>query len=544
MAGGPYTFDYVNKYILIPPGEIVTNMIDVYNAAMDWIDSDDGMVHELPIEAIGKAPLGNDVYTDTIYKLLNGWKLKFTGAAGSPPWPMGFNVKRGILFESFEEIYWQIVPAKSSPTASIFHDPTNHHDGKYGMRLIPGQDGGEITTTLTFPGPMNMSWVESFDWWIYIDDVNTFEYIHLESYNDSTAKMKYSLLPTEMFSGWNRVILASREFLSINGGSWSNDMFMWEIHYKCKPGNYSFITFDNIRVNRDAVGTVVFLFRDARTGLYDYAFPMMQAMGFKGTMYIDKDLVGLPGYCTIQQIKEIYDAGWDVLPNTHVSFAGQSIDFIRTELKRQQRYLEDNLIDRTKLIYKYPSDPASWLDFTVKEQMEDFFVYGITNISGTNSYPPDDHFHVRSYRLDSSIHPVSYLSELVMYAHYKKTMLILGIRDVQQIKTNTSDYDTTEFQEFLDYMRNHMDTFHAGNNMVVTFAEAQQKMGAYQANITGTTIVDRPDLYGSNRTIQPDEGSVEITFQVTSSATIISQLDLLNNTTETNKYVKLIPALI
>jgi len=78
-----YTFDPINKYILIPAGTLNIAMLDVYNDCMDWVASDEGMAWELPMYALGKISLTPGVYTDIIYVLQNGWKLKFTGTPES-----------------------------------------------------------------------------------------------------------------------------------------------------------------------------------------------------------------------------------------------------------------------------------------------------------------------------------------------------------------------------------------------------------------------------------------------------------------------------
>ena len=72
----PIEFDPVNKYILItsPTTEITTQ--EIYNAAMDWADDPHNMQYDPPMRATGKAPLGGGVYTDSIFILQNGWKIK------------------------------------------------------------------------------------------------------------------------------------------------------------------------------------------------------------------------------------------------------------------------------------------------------------------------------------------------------------------------------------------------------------------------------------------------------------------------------------
>lgn len=72
-----YTFDTENKWIIIPGAEVSTNMQDVYDDCMDWADSQEGMVWDIPVAAYGKIELSPGVYTDIIYVLQGGWKLRY-----------------------------------------------------------------------------------------------------------------------------------------------------------------------------------------------------------------------------------------------------------------------------------------------------------------------------------------------------------------------------------------------------------------------------------------------------------------------------------
>lgn len=69
------TFDPTNKWILLPVGTSITAQ-SIYNDAMDWVDSDEGIGHLVPMEAVGYANLGGGAYSDKIFILRNGWKLK------------------------------------------------------------------------------------------------------------------------------------------------------------------------------------------------------------------------------------------------------------------------------------------------------------------------------------------------------------------------------------------------------------------------------------------------------------------------------------
>ena len=68
-------FDAINKWIKITSGTEITALA-IYNATMDWCDEQPTISYSVPMSAVGKAPLGGGVYTDSIFILLDGWKIK------------------------------------------------------------------------------------------------------------------------------------------------------------------------------------------------------------------------------------------------------------------------------------------------------------------------------------------------------------------------------------------------------------------------------------------------------------------------------------
>jgi len=75
----PIEFDPVNKWIKLPDlsGQNYTITAQtIYNEAMDWADSPEAMGYDVPMSSTGYANLGGGAYTDKIFILINGWKLK------------------------------------------------------------------------------------------------------------------------------------------------------------------------------------------------------------------------------------------------------------------------------------------------------------------------------------------------------------------------------------------------------------------------------------------------------------------------------------
>lgn len=69
-------FDPVNKYILITSPTTEVSALELYNVAMDWCDDQPTMGYDVPMRADGKFDMGGGAYSDSIFRLINGWKLK------------------------------------------------------------------------------------------------------------------------------------------------------------------------------------------------------------------------------------------------------------------------------------------------------------------------------------------------------------------------------------------------------------------------------------------------------------------------------------
>ena len=72
------TIDGDNKIITLDT-DTSFDFKDIYTAIIDWSVLEGNMKYLLPCQGSGKIPIGGSVYTDIIFTLLNGWKLKPSG---------------------------------------------------------------------------------------------------------------------------------------------------------------------------------------------------------------------------------------------------------------------------------------------------------------------------------------------------------------------------------------------------------------------------------------------------------------------------------
>jgi len=105
------SFDPIAKYILITSPTILISALEIYNMAMDWCDDPTTISYTIPIMAVGKFDMGGGVYSDSIFMLINGWKIK--------PWAGDYQlVISGTLLGEPGESRW--VPPDSGDVSVEF----------------------------------------------------------------------------------------------------------------------------------------------------------------------------------------------------------------------------------------------------------------------------------------------------------------------------------------------------------------------------------------------------------------------------------------
>jgi len=57
-------FNPIDKLILITSGTSIS-ALEIYNAAMDWVDEQENMAYTVPMKAIGKFPMGGGINSDS-----------------------------------------------------------------------------------------------------------------------------------------------------------------------------------------------------------------------------------------------------------------------------------------------------------------------------------------------------------------------------------------------------------------------------------------------------------------------------------------------
>jgi len=134
---------------------------------------------------------------------------------------------------------------------------------------------------------------------------------------------------------------------------------------------------------------VALTFDDGWHDVYLHMFPLAKEYNIKFSMYIIKDMVGEPGYCTEEQLKEMQASGLvDIQAHTvtHPYLAEQTYDRQKRELFDCKEYLKETYkVDSTVICYPY----GSRNNYTVELSKEAAYKYGLDMDGGI--YYTDKH---------------------------------------------------------------------------------------------------------------------------------------------------------
>ena len=99
---------------------------------------------------------------------------------------------------------------------------------------------------------------------------------------------------------------------------------------------------------------IILTFDDGSVTVHTTAFPIMQKYNFTGTVYIVLNFIGITNYMDEEQIRELYNAGWEIGSHStsHVSLT-ERLDRQRDEIVDSRHKLQ-NRLGLPVLTFAYP----------------------------------------------------------------------------------------------------------------------------------------------------------------------------------------------
>ena len=246
---------------------------------------------------------GNAIYSDygTVNAQNNWW---------------GTNDNPGSELESFEDINnWTPTYGAITSTDTI--------NGDKGIK-VGGSSGNYPCITKNVNYNFNGT-APNIQLWLNVNDSNYDAYDTPNSLVDiginflTSTDGKYFatyLIKSQLHEGLNYVVIPSSAFISNGGVTWKDTITAVQYRLFFAPAQTMNVTFLEMKNNLKGTPRMVLTFDDGYTSVYTTAFPIMQQYGIVGTVYVNTALVGTPGRLTLEQLHELYNAGWTIANHT------------------------------------------------------------------------------------------------------------------------------------------------------------------------------------------------------------------------------------
>lgn len=156
-----------------------------------------------------------------------------------------------------------------------------------------------------------------------------------------------------------------------------------------KENNYDVIFTSEINKVQHYKKPVVLTFDDGWQDVYNIAFPYAKELNMKINMYVITDFVGTPGYCTLEQLKEMKESGLVEIDShtlSHPYLAQLSEEQVKKELEESKAYLKENL-GIESLVICYPSGSQNTM---VQNVAKENYKYGLLMDGGVFNYSSDN----------------------------------------------------------------------------------------------------------------------------------------------------------
>lgn len=183
-----------------------------------------------------------------------------------------------------------------------------------------------ITLNADFNGIENLDWIALF----LLEDMSYANYYEFD-------------LKPHITNGANTIVI-NRKNAKIGTGKpdW-NKISSVKLAFQTKEGASADITLHEISTY-DATPMCTIWFDDGWKSTYTEAFRILEDNNIPGTLSVISSHVGYPDFCSLGELKDMYDAGWDLVNHTqsHKNLSEISSEEAEKEISICLNYLNDN----------------------------------------------------------------------------------------------------------------------------------------------------------------------------------------------------------
>ncbi|MGB9201609.1 Ig-like domain-containing protein, partial [Methanobacterium sp.] len=371
----------------------------------------------------------------------------------------GTNNNPGTELENFEDIgNWTPIFGANTSVDNI--------NGDIGV-LLTGANG-------TYPGIIkNVNYnfqgvTPSLQLWFYVYGVAAYPMnpsnlisIGLDLLSSTSGKyFETYMINSEIHQGLNYFVLPEYLFAPSGGMTWNDTISQVEIRLYNSPGTSTNVTFLELKQNMDGVPTMVLTFDDGYTSVFTTAFPIMQQYGMVGTVYMNMGYVGDDGYLTLDQLHQLYDAGWTIGDHTPVHTDLSSLPTVAAIVAIIQQgtdWLLDNGFIRGAYDFALP---FGYYNNMVLEALQECGIQTDRIVMiRTEANPPDDLLQITCFGSDGNDYPdgPEYTTTADAEAYVNQTIQAKSttfylMHQIVDSPTTAIQWATADFTNFIEYI--------------------------------------------------------------------------------------------
>ena len=226
--------------------------------------------------------------------------------------PQNYVLSPSVLLEGFQTIGdWSLIGVAAG---TIDIDSTFHPEGTQSIQLTTSTTDSYHRCTYAKTIDLDMSNINGFSIRAYVYDPEI-DMLRVD-FSSVENMSKYFSYQWTAIVGEGIYQVQKSEFGNTGGDSWSSRMIKMRIGVYSKTAAPVRASFGGVRVDGRKLPKCLITFDDGLASVYTIAFPVMEANGIKGTIYVIPARVGTTGYCTLSQLHDMYDAGWAMANHT------------------------------------------------------------------------------------------------------------------------------------------------------------------------------------------------------------------------------------
>jgi peptidoglycan/xylan/chitin deacetylase (PgdA/CDA1 family) len=372
-----------------------------------------------------------------------------TNSAGTS-WPASTLVSsNGTQIQSFDTL--------TDWTSGAGAQAINTVDFKDGVASLSVISTSGVAAYSTAAISSNLSTTPNLDWWVYVPNTDNLSSIslYLSSVTNLAKYHNYTINSNTMRNGWNHVVLDKSLFSVSGGDSWDDLQIRLRVRVTSTASNTANISWDDMRYGYTAGTRVILTFDDGYDGVYSQAYPIMEANGQQGTVFVPASYIGTSGKMTLSNLTTLYNDGWDISNHTynHINLTTVDTANATAEINNSYNWLVSGGFTRSAGILAYPFGGynSSVITLTkVNGYMSRTTILG--NFEAHATLDGNEEYQLKARSSGNTTTPATVESWIDQVIN-QNSLLILTFHNIVSSSANDTDkYLTSDFQTISNYL--------------------------------------------------------------------------------------------